>query len=338
MATATAPQTTAMQPARPNALATLRDQLDKARERLAEVAPKYLNVERVTRLLLAACGRTPKILECTPESVLRFAMKCAETGLEPIGAGGAWPIPYGKELTFIPDYRGLVHCAKRAGCIIDCYAEVVYEADDFDYALGMEPYLTHKPARRDRGQLEAAYCIVVLPEGIKRFVVMDRLDVLAIRKRSKASGSGPWVTDESEMWKKTVVRRAMKPFAGLSSHLDSAIEADDAVDGVVEDRRPVEMPKAIGEQSANGNGNHDANGHAEPEHIDAPDIDSQAIENEANERGQRLMELLRDIPLARKTHEAQVAKEFGGKKWPELTADEQASELQRLEKQLPVEA
>ena len=54
------------------------------------------------------------------------------------------------------------------------------------------------------------------------------------------------MTDEGEMWKKTVIRRAMKPFAGMSSALDAAIEADDAETGAVEEKRePVKMPQAI---------------------------------------------------------------------------------------------
>lgn len=225
----------------------LRGLLLSASPKMQEVAAKHIKAERVIRLLLAAAGRTPKILDCTKESLLRFCLKCAETGLEPIGAGGAWPVPYGNELTFIPDYRGLINCAKRAGCIRDAYAEFVKVNDQFDYALGMEPYLKHKPAVGDRGALVAAYCIIVFPDNTKRFVVMDKEEVLGIKKRSKAASSGPWVTYEAQMWCKTVVRRAMKPFAGASPELDAAIAADDAVTGAVDvtPRTPIAEPKAL---------------------------------------------------------------------------------------------
>lgn len=324
-----------------SALATLKDQLAKARDRLAEVAPKYLNVDRVTRLLLAACGRNPKILQCTPESILQFAMKCAETGLEPIGAGGCWPIPYENkkagtvELQFIPDYRGLGNSAKHAGCITDYYAEVVRAGDEFDYELGISPKLYHKPARKDRGALEAGYCILVLPGGEKRFVVMDGEAILAIKRRSRAANSGPWVTDEAEMWKKTVVRRAMKPFVGMSPALDSAIEAYDAAEDVRLASEPVQMPKAFGEVAGdNGNGKHEE----APDTIPQTDVDNQAAEAEAAERTARANQLLADIPLARKTWDLQVAKHWGGRKWDALTADEQEKELTRLAGMKPVEA
>lgn len=235
----------------------LRSLLEASMPKFQAVAPHYMNVERLVRLLLSAAGRNPKILQCSKESVLLFCMKCAETGLEPIGAGGAWPIPYENkkagttELTFIPDYRGLQNCALRAGCIVDSYAEVVRENDEFDYELGLNPSMVHKPARVDRGALESAYCVLVLPSGVKRFVVMTSDEIESIRNRSMAWNAFkrygkecPWNTDEGEMFKKTVVRRAMKPFAGMSSELDSALKADLEADGMGAEQTPIEMPKA----------------------------------------------------------------------------------------------
>jgi recombination protein RecT len=236
-------------PARP--LDTLRGMLEKAAPKFAEVAPKYMKVERLVRLVLSNASRNPKVLECTPDSVLLFCMRCSESGFDVIGAGGAWAVPYwnskiGKmELQYIPDYRGLVNAAKRADCIKDAYAEVVRENDEFDYSLGLDPTLTHRPARGERGELECAYCVMVFPDDTKRFVVMDAGEINGIRSRSKARDGGPWVTDEAEMWKKTVVRRAMKPFAGASPELDAAIEYDNEATGLVDvqaavSRQPIQ--------------------------------------------------------------------------------------------------
>ncbi len=228
----------------------MRALLEAAAPKLAAVAPKHLSVERVVRLMLASISRNPKLAACSKESVLAFCMKCSETGLEPIGAGGAHPVPYENrknntvEMQFIPDYRGLMNAAKQAGCITDAYAEVVRERDEFDYELGLAYNLTHKPARGDRGNLEAAYCVVVMPDGNKRFTVMDKSEIESIKGRSKASSNGPWVTDEAEMWKKTVVRRAMKPFAGAAPELSAAIAYDNAASGVQLEPDPIPMPKA----------------------------------------------------------------------------------------------
>ena len=207
-----------------------------AESRLREVAPQWLSVERLTRLALAARSRTPALAECTADSFLLFCMRCAETGLEPIGAGGAWPVPYKnkngtREVQFIPDWRGLINLAKRTDQITHAYADVICENDKYEYAKGDNPRLDHYPAIASRGKPIAAYCICVLPDGSKHIEVMGADEIDAIRKRSKASSNGPWVTDEYEMWKKTVVKRAMKPFAG-SPQMQTAIDLDNKAVGL----------------------------------------------------------------------------------------------------------
>lgn len=227
----------------------LRALLEAAAPKLAQVAPKHLSAERVVKLMLSAVSRNPKLAECTKESVLSFCMKCSETGLEPIGAGGMWPVPYRNkngtvEMQAIPDYRGLIHAAKMAGVIKDAYAEVVRANDTFSYELGMNYNLVHVPARGERGPLESAYCIIVLPDGAKRFSVMDKADIDGIKARVRSIESGPWASDESEMWRKTVVRRAMKQFIGASQELSAAIELDNKTSGVELKPEPIPMPKA----------------------------------------------------------------------------------------------
>jgi hypothetical protein len=57
---------------------------------------------------------------------------------------------------------------------------------------------------------------------------MTKAEVDAIRKRSRAGSSGPWVTDYAEMARKTVVRRLAK-YLPLSVELADAIVADQDV-------------------------------------------------------------------------------------------------------------
>ena len=65
----------------------------------------------------------------------------------------------------------------------------------------------------------------------------DELD--GIRKRSRASNNGPWVTDTAEMYKKTIIRRHCKSLQ-LSPDKESdlfakALEADNEVVGIDKD-------------------------------------------------------------------------------------------------------
>jgi recombination protein RecT len=223
-----------------------RSLIEQSKSRLAEVAPQWMSVERLTKLALAAQSRNPMLAQCTAESYLLFCLKCAETGLEPIGAGGAWAIPFKNkngtvEVQFIPDWRGLIFLAKKSEQIKHAYGKVVYENDEIDYEEGDTPKLTHKPKLRDRGEPVAAYCVVVLPDDSKHIEMMSYEEIEAIRKRSRAGNSGPWMTDWAQMAIKTVVRRALKPFAA-SPQMQTAIEADNGHFNLAPE--PIAMPKA----------------------------------------------------------------------------------------------
>lgn len=54
--------------------------------------------------------------------------------------------------------------------------------------------------------------VAKLPNGDYLTDVMskDELDSIKARSASAKKGSGPWITDEGEMQKKTVVKRASK--------------------------------------------------------------------------------------------------------------------------------
>jgi recombination protein RecT len=217
------------------------------------LAPKYCNPERLVAIALQAQMHNPLLAQCTPASVVAFCKRCAEVGTDRIGAGGMWPVPFrrkdgGYDMTPIPDWRLMVEKAKRAKAIKHATADAVYAADEFRYSRGLAPELVHVPARcADRGDLVAAYCVYVLPDGERDFVVMERAEVDAIRARSKARDAGPWVTDFSEMAKKTAVKRAMKTFDGASIELTRAIETDNEYLGYgaidIDARPPVAMPR-----------------------------------------------------------------------------------------------
>jgi recombinational DNA repair protein RecT len=77
-----------------------------------------------------------------------------------------------------------------------------------------------------------------LKNGETQFEVMNKEQILAIRDRSSAKTKdgnivGPWKTDEAEMWRKTVVRRASK-YMPLSTEAQRAVAVDNQAEGVVE--------------------------------------------------------------------------------------------------------
>jgi recombination protein RecT len=123
--------------------------------------------------------------------------------------------------------------------VVSIESRIVREGDLFDWELGLEKKLRHKPS--GKGELTHAYCIWRLKDGTVEFEVMDREQIIKIRNRSSAKTKdgdifGPWKTDEEEMWRKTVLKRAMK-YVPQSDDMARAFdrEDDDADFSVVED-------------------------------------------------------------------------------------------------------
>ena len=200
---------------------------DKMKRQFAIALPKHLTPDRFVRLALTALNKTPKLAQCTQTSLLGCLMDLSQIGLEPDGRK-AHLIPYGDKCTLIIDYKGLVELVRNTGEIADIHADVVYSNDKFEYSFGSNATLIHKPTLKDRGELIAAYSFVKLKDGSSSYEVMNEEEINAIRKRSKASNAGPWVTDFCEMAKKTVFRRHSKwlPLSSESSRLQTAIEKD----------------------------------------------------------------------------------------------------------------
>lgn len=194
---------------------------------LAGVAAKGLTPERLIKLAVLAANRTPALAQCSMDSIFMALMQCAELGLEPSGTlGGAYLVPFGKQCQMIVGYRGLIDLARRSGVLEQIEAHVVYSRDTFECEFGLNPKLRHVPEwNGDRGERVGVYMIARLKGGGVHVDVMGINEVDAIRKRSRSSGNGPWMTDYDEMAKKTVVRRGLK-MVPMSSELQDALDRD----------------------------------------------------------------------------------------------------------------
>lgn len=200
---------------------------DTAKAQMASVLPKHLTPDRMARVVLTAILKTPKLLDCLPESLMQAMMLCSQAGLEPDGRL-AHLIPYGNIVQVIFDYKGLVTLALRNGMDM-VYGDKVCEADVFDaYVENGDKVLKHRPDfRKARGEA-ICYYAVTKRAGNPDWEVMSKEEVDDIRKRSKMANSGPWVTDYNEMAKKTVLRRMSKRW-DLLPEIADVINRDDDV-------------------------------------------------------------------------------------------------------------
>lgn len=218
-----------------NALAqrqnTLANLIERQKTEIARALPRHLDPDRLARIATTVMRSTPQLGQADPASFLGALMTCAQLGLEPGPLGHAYLVPFRNsktgttEVTFIPGYRGLVELARRSGQVQSVQARAVRVGDDFDYGFGLDPHLEHKP-RGSTGDVTHVYAVIRYKDGGQDFDVMTRDEVDAIRARSKASNSGPWVTDYAEMAKKTILKRLLKT-APMSVEYQQAVAQDE---------------------------------------------------------------------------------------------------------------
>jgi recombination protein RecT len=222
----------------PNTQLSLRNEIESPafRDAVAKVLPKVLPPERFVRVACTAMTRTPKLRECDRASFFSAMLSLAQTGLEPDGRR-AHLIPFENrkrgvvECQLIIDYKGLAELAMRSGLLSYLHADVVRDGDVFEYSLGEikqhVPHFLRRDADRPEkaGNVFAAYAVARFKDGSAKAEVMSVDEIDAIRRRSRAGQSGPWVTDWNEMAKKTAFRRLSK-WLPLSPEYRDALDAD----------------------------------------------------------------------------------------------------------------
>jgi recombination protein RecT len=252
MSTATAPQNTQLTRTQQQAV-TIRDLLERQKKQVALALPKHLTPDRMLRVIMTSIQKTPRLLECTKESLLGAVMQAAQLGLEPDGVlGKAYLIPRKRkgvwECNFQAGYKGLIDLAYRSGQVAYIAAEVVHQRDFLDVNLGTDRSLKHKPFEptedEDPGLIRAFYAVAKLKDGTDHFVFMWRREVDRIKdefsdaadKENPTAQYSPWNTNELtyiEMGKKTALRRLCKTLPA-STELQSTV--------AVEERQEAGLP------------------------------------------------------------------------------------------------
>ncbi len=222
---------------------------------LAKALPEHLNVQRFARIALTEVRKNPELAKCSAASFMGALVQSAQLGLEPgSGLGHAYLIPFFNkktgehECTFIPGYKGLLTLARRSGEIKRISAACVFEGDMFDYSLGSEEYIKHKPCGETRAAaVTHVYGVCEFKDGGLQMEVMTRQQIDAIKTRGRQNNV--WNSDYTEMARKTVLRRLCK-YLPLSPELADALRADgDAeADLALPDRPEPAKYKALMEQ------------------------------------------------------------------------------------------
>lgn len=188
---------------------------EQFKQEIAAALPGNVTPERFVRIAITAVQKTPELVTCERNSVFRALLSCAADGLLPDGRDAAiTPFKDKKAGSKVAVYMPMIGGIRKVAGYSDftITADVVYDGDEFDYWLGENPGVTHKPPKlgTKRGDLIGAYAVATGPNGQKLIEVMDRDEIEHVRSYSRTKDSGPWQNDYPEMCKKTVARRIYK--------------------------------------------------------------------------------------------------------------------------------
>lgn len=215
---------------------SIADMIKVMEPQIKKALPEVITPERFTRMALSALNTTPKLNECTPMSFLAALMNAAQLGLEPnTPLGQAFLIPYNNkgemECQFQLGYKGLIDLSYRNPNMQIITAHTVYENDEFEYELGLNPCLNHRPTLGERGEIRLFYGLFKLTNGGFGFEVMSKtaMDDFA-KEYSKAfdSSFSPWRTNYESMALKTIIKKALK-YAPLKSEFRNALSTDETI-------------------------------------------------------------------------------------------------------------
>ena len=225
---------------------TIEDYLKQMMPAMKQALPKHMDADRLFRLAMTTIRTTPALKEADMASLLGAVMQAAQLGLEPGLLGQCYLLPFKNnkkgitEVQFVIGYKGMIDLARRSGHIESIYAHAVYEKDEFEYELGLEPKLKHKPSMEaDRGEFIGAYAVAHFKDGGYQFEFMPKSEIEKRKARSKSANSSysPWKTDYEEMAKKTVIRHMWK-YLPISVEIQEAVSYDEGTAKSIKDVTP----------------------------------------------------------------------------------------------------
>jgi recombination protein RecT len=222
--------------------------IQESAKELGKALPEHMRPERLVRIALTCIRMTPKLANCSPESFLGALFTAAQLGIEPI-AGRAYLLPFFNskkkpdgswhkvmEAQFVLGYKGLSELFYRHEKAVELAWSAVHANDEFEFELGSDARLVHRPVLNDKGPVTAYWVQATLKNGAKPFKVMSLEDCMAHgqkhsktydKKKGEFYEDSPWRTNPDSMCLKTVLIQLCKVLP-LSFELQTAIEQDES--------------------------------------------------------------------------------------------------------------
>ena len=144
----------------------VRTQLTAMTPQFKAALPNHVSPDRFVRVVMTAVQTTPALLQADRRTLFAAATKAAQQGLLPDGREGAI-VTFKDQAQWMPMVAGIMKLVRNSGEISTWSVQAVYENDKFDFCLGDDEHIEHKPALSNRGKLIAVYSIVTMKDGEK---------------------------------------------------------------------------------------------------------------------------------------------------------------------------
>lgn len=196
-----------------------------------------------------------------PASFFASALYCAELNLSPSSLVGEFFFTVSKEtIKPILGYKGLVALLLRSNKVKKIWAEVVYNEDDFEYELGLEPKMVHVPnfnSVKTCDNIKCIYaCAKIEDEVVFKVMTLEEIKTIVDMLETP---SEYYFNDKKdpEKWliKKVVLKQMSKLMPKEDDRLLKAVSFDDNVEGggylVLDDNDSVRVVQGtvIGKQN-----------------------------------------------------------------------------------------
>lgn len=187
--------------------------------------------------------RDKALIWCSDYSLQRCMVQAAELDLQPGSSlGQCFFIRYGWDCTFQIGVWGYVALMHRGEQVVDVWADVIYEKDEYVIERGARRTLRHKidplMPRADRGRVLGAYACVEYSNEHVAWEFVNFEDLEMARSTSKAKNSPAYASWPDEMRKRTALKR-------LAKYVEKCLAANLAADRDESDELREDLAEAL---------------------------------------------------------------------------------------------
>ena len=207
-----------VEPSKGELFSVLERELNAQRERLLETVPGLIKAankgedwvkEQINHALFVYIGKgADGLRKCTIGSILKSVKDACDLGVSLAPhRKEAVLMPYKDQCSLHVQYQGYVKLMLQDPNVLEVYADVAHEGDEFSVSSGTDRAIHHNYCTRtkDRGEPTWAYSVVVLKSGVKKFEAAPWSEIL--KMRASAQSKKVWDRWPVQMAKGKMIRR-----------------------------------------------------------------------------------------------------------------------------------